>query len=366
MRIDSIETLVRGPIAVVRVGTDDGVVGIGQTAPYEAALTAQVLHAMVAPGFLGRDPWDVERLVEDCLRRHYKFPSSFLHRALSGVDTALWDVLGKVTGRPVSKLLGGHARETVPMYASSMRRDISPEQEAERLAELAARQGFRAAKVRVGQAMGRDTDASPGRTERIIGHLREVLGDGFGLSADANGGFTAARAVRVGRMLEAHGYFHFEEPCPFPELEQTAQVTAALDIPVSGGEQDISLGRFQRMISGAVVDIVQPDIGYLGGISRARKVAVLAEVAGVPCTPHCANDSLLRVFTLHLATAMPACFQYQEWSIEDTPWTRDLYGPAPVIADGVVPAPVEPGWGIELAPEFVKAAESQVSRLGDG
>jgi L-alanine-DL-glutamate epimerase-like enolase superfamily enzyme len=366
VRIESIETLVRGPIAVVRVATDDGVVGIGQTAPYEAELTAQVLHAMVAPCFLGRDPWDVERLVEDCLRLHYKFPSSFLHRALSGVDTALWDVLGKVTGQPVSKLLGGHARESVPMYASSMRRDISPEQEVERLGELAAEHGFRAAKIRVGQAMGRDTDASPGRTERIVAHLREVLGDGFDLSADANGGFSAARAVRVGRMLEAHGYFHFEEPCPFAQLEQTAQVAAALDIPVSGGEQDISLVQFQRMISGAVVDIVQPDIGYLGGISRARKVAVLAEVAGLPCTPHCANDSLLRVFTLHLAVAMPACTQYQEWSIEDTPWTRDLYGPAPAVVDGAVAAPAGPGWGIELSPDFVATAERRSSRKGDG
>lgn len=365
MRIERIETLVRGPIAVVRVGTDDGVVGIGQTAPYEAALTAQVLHAMVAPTFLGRDPWDVERLVEDCLRLHYKFPGSFLHRALSGVDTALWDVLGKVTGQPVSKLLGGHARTSVPMYASSMRRDITPEQEAERLGVLAAGHGFRAAKIRVGQAMGRDTDVAPRRTERIIPRLREALGDEFELSADANGGFSASRAIRVGRVLEAHGYFHFEEPCPFSELEQTAQVAAALDIPVSGGEQDIDLSQFHRMISGAVVDIVQPDIGYVGGVSRARKVAMLAEAAGIPCTPHCANDSLLQVFTLHLATAMPACTQFQEWSIENTTWTQDLYDPAPIVVDGAVAAPTRPGWGIELSPDFVTTAERRHSHISD-
>ncbi|WP_431879661.1 mandelate racemase/muconate lactonizing enzyme family protein [Amycolatopsis sacchari] len=364
MKIESIETFVRGPIAVVCVRTDDGAEGIGQTAPYEAALTARVLHTMVAPCFLGRDPWDLEVLVDSCLRRHYKFPGSFLHRALSGVDTALWDLLGRSTGQPVSKLLGGHARDSVPVYASSMRRDISPEQEAERLLGHIRESGFGAVKIRVGEAMGRDVDAAPGRTEHIIRHLRQELGEEIHISADANGGFTAARAVRVGRMLEEYGYFHFEEPCPFPELEQTARVTAALDIPVSGGEQDFSLSQFQRMITGHVVDIVQPDIGYLGGVSRARKVAVLAEAAGIPCTPHCANSSLLQVFTLHLAAAMPACHHYQEWSIEDTPWTRGIYGPLPEVVGGRVPAPSGPGWGVELEPGFIAAAERQVSRLG--
>lgn len=363
MKIQRIETLVREQLAVVRVTTDDGVVGIGQTAPYQAAISAHVLHTMVAPLFLGKDPWDVETLVDECVRVHYKFPSSFLHRALAGVDTALWDVLGKVTGQPVAKLIGGHARESVSMYASSMQRGITPEAEAERLAGLVAERGFRAVKIRVGAAMGRDADAAPGRTERIVPHVREVLGDGVAISADANGGFSVGRAIRVGRMLEDHGYFHFEEPCPFPELEQTAQVAAALDIPVSGGEQDISLPQFQRMIAQRAVDIVQPDIGYIGGVSRARKVAVLAEAAGIPCTPHCANDSLLQVFTLHLAAAMPACTQHQEWSIEQTPWTRGVYEPVLQVVDGAVPAPTSPGWGVALDPAFERAAEVTTSAV---
>ncbi|MBF8185707.1 mandelate racemase/muconate lactonizing enzyme family protein [Nonomuraea sp. K274] len=363
MKITEIETLTRGPLAVVRVRTDDGAEGIGQAAPYEADTTVRVLHTMVAPMFLGRDPWDAEALVDECLRTHYKLASSFLHRAVAGVETALWDVMGKAAGRPVCQLLGGRARATVPMYASSMSRTISPEDEAERLGGLIAEQGFRAVKIRVGEAMGRDGDAAPGRTERIIGHLREVLGPDADLSADANGGFSVPRAIRVGRMLEEHGYFHFEEPCPFPDLEATAQVAAALDIAVSGGEQDFSLPQFNRMIATRSVDIVQPDIGYIGGVSRARKVAVLAEAAGIPCTPHCANDSLLRVFSLHLAAAMPSCIHPQEWSIETTPWTQDVYGPMPQVTDGAVPVPTAPGWGIELLPSFVHASDHALSRL---
>jgi L-alanine-DL-glutamate epimerase-like enolase superfamily enzyme len=97
-----------------------------------------------------------------------------------------------------------------------------------------------------------------------------VLGDGIDISADANGGFTAARVLQVGRMLEDQGYFHFEEPCPYDDPAHTAQVAAALDIPVAGGEQDNALGQFRRMIDEGVVDIVQPDIGYVGGVPALR------------------------------------------------------------------------------------------------
>lgn len=363
MKIESIETLLLGEVAAVRIRTDDGAEGIGQTAPYRPGITVKVLHEMVAPLFLGQDPWDGEALVAKTLRAHYKFPTTFLQRALCGVDTAIWDLLGKAAGQPVHKLLGGAYRTAVPVYASSMRRDISPEAEGERLQRLVAEQGFRAVKIRVGAPLGRDEDVVPGRTERIIPHLRSVLGDDLDISADANGGFTVARAIQVGRLLEDQGYFHFEEPCPYDDTTHTAQVAAALDIPVAGGEQDNSLGQFRRMIDDGVVDIVQPDIGYVGGVGRARQVAVLADIAGVPCTLHCANNSMLRVFTLHLAAAMPACHQLQEWGVENRGWElTPVYEPMLEVVDGQVAVPSAPGWGVELAASFVRDAERAVSR----
>ena len=367
MKIERIETYLAPQVAVVRIITDDGVVGTGQTSPYMADITVDVLHKMVAPFFLGQDPWQLERLVEKCLAHHYKFHGSFLCRALCGVDTALWDLLGKVTGQPVYKLLGGAARQEVPMYASSMSRKITPEQEAQRLADLVSSQGFRGVKVRIGQVMGQDTDAAPRRTEQMIPLIREALGEDLTIRADANGGFSVPRAIAVGRLLEKYRYFHFEEPCPFPEIESTAQVAAALDIAVAGGEQDHSLEQFNRMIRLGTVDIVQPDIGYIGGLSRARKVAQLAEMAGIPCTPHCANRSLLQVFTLHLAKAMPACYQDQEWSIEDNQtWADEIYEPVLQVTNGVIPVSDRPGWGIEIVPAFLKRAERRVSQAAGG
>lgn len=363
MKIATIETFLADQLAIVRIRTDDGAEGIGQTSPFQPGLSVRVLHEMAAPFFLGQDPWDLEALVERCIRKQYKFPSTFLLRALCGIDTALWDLLGKVTGQPVCKLLGGQVRSVVPMYASSMSRSITPEAEAERLAKLAAEQGFRCAKIRVGDAMGADRDASPRRTERIIPYIREAMGPDFQIHADANGGFSVSRAIRVGRLLEEHGYGHFEEPCPYEEIEATAQVAAALDIPVAGGEQDNSLPQFRRMLNMQAVDIVQPDVGYLGGVGRARRVARMAEDAGIPCTPHCSNTSMLQLFVLHLVAAMPACMQFQEWGIEDNPWLQDVYEPMLRVVDGEVEVPSTPGWGVEIVPSFLRSATREASSV---
>jgi L-alanine-DL-glutamate epimerase-like enolase superfamily enzyme len=363
-KIAQIETYLAPQQAVVRVVTEDGAEGIGQTAPYGADVTVDVLHKMVAPFFLGRSPWDLERIGEECLRRLHKYPGSFVHRALAGVDTALWDLNAKSAGQPVYRLLGGADRTEVPMYASSMRRETSPEDEADRVGRAVAERGFRCAKIKIGDMMGRDEDPSPGRTERLIPLMREQLGPDIDIHADGNGGYTPAKAIKVGRLLEEHNYFHFEEPCPFTQIENTAIVAEALDIPVAGGEQDYSLDQFHRMIAMRAVDIVQPDIGYIGGISPARKVAFMAEAAGIPCTPHCANQSLLQVFTLHFAAAMPACTQYQEWSIEDNQgWANEIYEPALEVKGGIVSVTEAPGWGISIMPSYFSKAEKRISSM---
>ena len=357
IKITSIETFQRDDnLAIVRVRTDDGAEGYGQTSAYLADLSVPALHRLVAPAFIGQDPWDLEAVIDGVVRRQYKFYGTALWRALCGVDTAVWDLLGKVTGQPVYKLLGGAVRERIPVYGSSMSRSISPEAEAERMVGLVESNGFRAFKMRVADVMGRDVDASPGRSERVVRTVREAVGPDVVLHADANGGYSVAAAIRLGRLLEELRFGHFEEPCPYPEIENTAQVAAALDIAVAGGEQGSSLEQFHRIITSRAVDIIQPDVGYIGGISRARRVARMAEAAGIPCTPHCANASLLQVFTLHLAAAMPSVHQFQEWSIEDVPWTRGVYGPAPEVVDGHVQMSTAPGWGVEIDEDFLANA----------
>ena len=168
-------------------------------------------------------------------------------------------------------------------------------------------------------------------------------------------------------MLEDHGYGHFEEPCPYWELEQTKQVKDALAIDVSGGEQDCDIPTWRRMIDMGAVDIIQPDICYLGGLDRTLRVARMGAEAGLPCTPHCANLSMVTLFTMHLLCAIPNAGKYLEFSIEGPdyyPWQDGLFVASPYRIDGgKAKIPDAPGWGVEVHPDWLAKADYQVSAL---
>jgi L-alanine-DL-glutamate epimerase-like enolase superfamily enzyme len=233
--------------------------------------------------------------------------------------------------------------------------------EAARLKRLRDEKGFDAFKVRAGAEVGRGVDEWPGRTEEIIATMRREMGDGVDLLIDANSCYGPARAIEIGRMLEDHGFCHFEEPCPYWELEQTKEVTDTLDIDVSGGEQDCDLPTWRRMIDMRAVDIPQPDVLYLGGIARTLRVARMAEAAGLPVTPHCANLSMVTLFTMHLLRAIPNAGKYLEFSIEGAdyyPWQEGLFVESPFgIVDGQAVVTDAPGWGVEICPEWLAKAE---------
>ncbi len=365
MKIHKIETFSTEFVGFVRVTVEDGSQGWGQVSTYHSDISALVLHRQVAPYALGSDIFELERLMRLIPDREHKFPGSYLRRAMGGLDTAVWDLIGKREGKSVCELLGGTPRP-LRVYASSMRRDIAPRDEAERLVRLRDEYGYDAFKIRVGSEFGHDVDEWPGRTEEIIPVIRRALGEDIDLLADANCCFTPDRAVEVGRMLEDSGYCHYEEPCPYWELEWIRQVRDALDIDVTGGEQDCDLATWRRMVAMGVVDVLQPDILYLGGIVRTLQVAELAQKAGLPCTPHSANLSLVTVFTLHLMGAIESAGPYVEFSIEGPdyyPWQEGLYDPVLVARDGRVQIPEGPGWGVEINPDWLQRAEYRASSL---
>ncbi len=367
-RITRLETFQNEFVGFVRATAEDGTVGWGQISSYNADITTEVFHRQVAPWALGADGDDIAGLVRLIERREHKFPGSYRCRALAGLDTALWDLAGKRQGKPVAELLGGKAGP-VRAYASSMKRDITPEQEAERLKRLCAEQGFTAAKWRVGAECGEDVDEWPGRTEAIIPHVSKALGDGIDKLVDANSGFSVKRAIDVGRMLEDNGVGHFEEPVPYWELEATKAVSDALVVDVAGGEQDWDMATWKRMIAMHAVDIVQPDVMYMGGMCRTLEVAKLAAAAGLPCTPHAANLSLVTMCTMHLLAAIPNAGKYLEFSIEGDdyyPWQRDLFMGEPyAVTDGCVTVSEAPGWGVEVNPAWIAGASYRESSLAN-
>ena len=364
MILKRIETFATADVGFVRVTAEDGAQGWGQVSTYHSDITCQILHRQVAPWMLGADTTDLDDLLDLVTEREHKFPGSYLRRAMGGVDTAIWDLRGKIAGQPVAALLGGSPGR-IRAYASSMKRDITPADEADRLKSIRDSHGFDAFKMRAGAEVGRNQDEWPGRTEEIIPTMRRELGDDVDLLIDGNSCYSPDRAIEVGRMLEDHGFCHFEEPCPYWELEQTKQVTDSLDIDVTGGEQDCDLPTWRRMIDMRAVDIVQPDILYLGGINRTLRVCAMAGEAGLPVTPHCANLSLVTLFTMHLLRAIPNAGKYLEFAIEGAdyyPWQEGLFVDTPyAISDGHATVTDAPGWGVEINPEWLARSIYMVS-----
>ena len=366
MKIKRIETFTTQYVGFVRITDEEGRQGIGQVSTYNSDITSTVLHRQVAPYVLGVAFDDIDALTDRVIEREHKFPGSYMKRALGGLDTAIWDLRGKLAGQPVTVLLGGTPGK-LRAYASSMKRDITPAAEAERFKRLQGELGFDAFKFRVAAEYGHDVDEWPGRTEEIVPTIRKALGDRAALLVDANSGFSPRRAIEVGALLKDNGIEHFEEPCLYWELDQTKQVTDALDIAVTGGEQDCEIPTWRRMIEMRAVDIVQPDILYLGGISRTLRVCAMAKAAGLPVTPHSANLGLVTLFTMHLLRAIEGAGKYLEFSIEGPdyyPWQDGLFVKSPyTVESGMVAVSEEPGWGVEIDPEWLARSSYQMSEV---
>lgn len=365
MKIQSIETFCNQFVGIVRVRTEDGHEGWGQVSPYNADITSLVVHRQIAPYALGGDALDIDSLMDIIRVKEYKFPGSYLRRAMAGLDTALWDLRGKVEGKSVCELLGGQPRP-LRVYGSSMRRDISPEEEAVRLARYQEIHGYDAFKFRIGSECGNNVDEWPGRTEKILTAVRKAVDPGTVLLVDANSCYTPKKAIEIGHVLQDCGICHFEEPCPYWELEWTKEVTDALEIDVAGGENTCDLATWRRIVDMRAVNVLQPDICYLGGVTRTLDVSRMAQKAGLPCTLHSANLSMVTVFALHVMGAIEAAGPYVEFSIEGLdfyPWQEYLYEPPLIAHDGEVRIPDAPGWGVAINPNWLKSATHEISEI---
>ena len=366
MKITKLETFCNEFVGFVRATSETGATGWGQVSTYNADITCEIFHRQVARHALGTNALDFADTLNLIGEREHKYPGSYLRRAMTGLDTALLDLRGKLEGKPVTALLGGTPGK-LRCYASSMKRDITPEDEAKRFLKLRDAHGFDAFKWRVGAECGRDKDEWPGRTEAVVPVVSKALGDGVDKLVDGNSCYSPKRAIEVGRLLEQNGIGHFEEPCPYWEFEQTKQVTDALSIDVTGGEQDCEFTAWKTMIAMRAVDIIQPDVMYMGGMLRTMEVARMGAAAGLPCTPHAANLSLVTLCTMHLLRAIPNAGKYLEFSIEEAdyyPWQYGLFRNDPyVVKDGHVTVTDAPGWGVEISPAWLDKAKHQASSL---
>lgn len=264
--------------------------------------------------------------------------------AMSGIDMALWDVLGRSLGAPVVDLWGGPRRDEMPAYASGGWADA--EGIGDQLLGYVA-QGFGAVKMRVG-VMDGSVDAS---VERVRA-ARAALGAEIGLMVDAHGSFSAVEALHFAREVEPLGLRWFEEPVSADDRAGAARVRAATSVPIAAGESEFTRFDMRDLIDAAAVDVLQPDLAICGGPSEARRIAALAEAYQLELAPHCWGSALSLNAGLSLAFSSSAA-SIVEFSLGANPLLHELAREPTAATDGALPAPTRPGWGVTIDEDFV-------------
>jgi len=342
---------------VIRVHTDEGIVGIGEvdSSPevVRAVVEAPSSHA-IARGLrevlVGEDPLDVEGLWQKMYRGVIFFGRRGVAiHAISGVDIALWDIKGKALGKPVCELLGTPVRDRVRAYASL----LMPETPGEvtELVSALSEQGFTAVKLGWGP-LGRDA----ANDVRLARAAREAGGDGVAILIDAGLGYgaDAAKATGVARELEELGVFWLEEPFEPDEYEAYAELADAVELRVAAGEQDATVWGFRELLERGKVDVVQPDVTRCGGITETLRIAELAREHGAVTVPHAWKSGIIKAASLHVNAVLPDAL-FQEYCVADTPInTRLTKERLPIEADGCIAVPSAPGLGVELDLEVLE------------
>jgi D-galactarolactone cycloisomerase len=335
---------------IVEIETVDGIIGWGECYGPSAVAKAYI-ETQFAPRIIGRDAFDVEVIWEDLYNRIKDYgPRGMVTSAMSGIDIALWDIIGKACGKPIHKLIGGAQRTEVTSYATGLYfidMDRLIEEAVEEAREY-VEQGFVAIKMKIGLG-------DPKLDIQRVAAVREAIGDKTRLMVDANHCFTVPQAIRIGRELEKLDVEWFEEPISPEDIDGYVEVTRALDMAVAGGENEFTRWGFRDLVVRKAMDIVQPDVCAAGGISECRKIAVLASAHGVECVPHAWGSVIGLAATLQFLAAlpdqppsfrpMPPLLEFEQC---ENPF-RDHLSVEPIVQHrGKVQIPTGPGLGIEI------------------
>ncbi len=355
MKITDVECLVLDQdFPFVRIHTDEGITGIGECFRRRPEITKMLVEEVLKPALIGKDPTDTAVRFKDMMRAGSAIEmGGLVFCAISGLDIAMWDIAGKALNVPIWKLLGGKHRDMIPVYASSMRRDLTPLEESRRAAGL-VEQGYSAYKLH--SALPGAIDHPSDETIPTVTEVRAAVGDDVDILVDVNGSYSVHHSIEIGKALEDLGVFHFEEPRPAHDLEGLAQIADALTIPIASGEMIYTHHQYRDLILQGKVDIIQPDIVKVPGFTEFQKIDALASAFGVPITVHNTQPILSTVAHLHFCAASSMVPYKQEYNIEPIS-IRDewpvLKEPLQVI-DGHIAVPNGPGLGVELDDEVLK------------
>lgn len=355
---------------IVTVETDEGISGIGESACFggPAESTKYIIEQELRPIVLGEDPTKIEyvwKKLFDRTRQHGR--GGIIFAAMSGIDIALWDILGKKAGLPVYKLLGGYTNRLLPYASSGF---YAKTKDKKTLAEEVGsyfEQGFRYAKIKIGrnpevflsplpnmQSPAECSYTLEEDLERVEACIRVANEYKAKLMVDANNTWNTFTAIRAGKELQKMGVFWLEEPLHLDNIKGSAELAAALDMPVAGYESEVGLFRFREFIDRRAVDIVQPDTIWSGGFTECRKIAAYAYANNMPCLPHVFSSAVSLIANAHFLASISNA-GILEYDRNEYPLRDELLKEMPkVAADGYFYLPEKPGLGIELSEETVR------------
>jgi L-alanine-DL-glutamate epimerase-like enolase superfamily enzyme len=347
----------------VRIYTDTGLVGLGETFPFAMAERA-VIERHLGPLLLGRDPREIERLWQEMLLT-VAWPgwAGAEMRAISALDIALWDLYGRATGEPVYRLLGGPCRETIRTYNTCYDHRYDFNRDAGRLAEDLLAMGIRGMKIwpfdRVarknrGQFLTRE-DLEEGLAP--IRQIREAVGDGIEVAMEFHGYWNLPSAVEIARALEPYRPMWLEEMLPQDNMAAYAQLARETRLPLCLSERLMTRYQFRELIERGAARFVMPDLCWCGGFTEARKIAALADTYYLPICPHNCGGPVQHVASIHFAAHVPNLYILESVRRHYLVEYAGLIDPLPTSHDGHFSLPDGPGLGITLT-------EAALSRPG--
>jgi L-alanine-DL-glutamate epimerase-like enolase superfamily enzyme len=330
---------------LVQVETDKAITGLGSCSG-NGELIEFIVANVLKPLLIGMDPTEIDAIWDKAYVRggHKEFGTRGIGVvALSGVDIALWDILGKVRGVPLYQLLGGKCRDKVPVYATA----LYPE-EPSRVAKRArgfAEQGFHGVKIKVGFDLDQDI--------RIVRAVREELGKDFVIMTDANQGYTLDVALKAADAFAECGAYWLEEPLFVEDIEGHATLREKGKTPIAVGENLHMCYAFENFIARGAVDFIQPDVARAGGITEIRKITAMATKQKVPVSFHTWGDGVALAASVHLAAALQDCI-VMELDYTYNPLREELLDEPFAVENGYLIPPEKPGLGIELNEEALE------------
>jgi galactonate dehydratase len=333
----------------IRLRTDTDLTGIGEaTLEWQEKTVETLVHEWVEGRVLGRNPFDVAAIVGGMIRDQYQGGSTVM-TAISGVEIALWDLIGKVCGQPVYRLLGGRYHERIPAYANGWYGGArTPAEFAERARRAVAR-GYRALKFDpFGTAWKVLTAEEADAAAAIVAGVREAVGETVDLMIEFHGRLAAPTASAMIRRLERYRPAWCEEPVGPECLDLLADVKRAAACPIAAGERLYTQSDFYRLIALRAADVVQMDLAHCGGILAGKKIAAMADAQDLRVAPHCSIGPVALAACLHFDVSTPNFLIQEAFAEFDVPWRNDLVGGWNMLKNGEFVLSDAPGLGLEL------------------